>query len=90
MFAGGNVGNMMDLESPNPLMMSRYDPTTGRQDIRFMCRPYNNFDARLNAHYLTADPKDSQVHLETEYQGDDYILGGKMGLGLDMVSFNYT
>ena len=34
-FAGGELTNPA-AGQPNPLMMGRYEPSTGRQDIRFM------------------------------------------------------
>ena len=81
---------MMDPAGPNPLMMSRYDPTTGRQNIRFMYRASDDLQCSLNAAYMNADQPQPGCHLDTEYHGSDYILGGKVGIALDMFTVNYT
>jgi hypothetical protein len=53
------MDNPFDPAGPNPLLMSRYDPSSGMQQIRFIYKALEHFETRLSAHYLTNDMKDS-------------------------------
>lgn len=88
-FVGGKMTNQYDMLTPNPLMMARYSPSNGRQDLKLICRPQNDLECKLSANYMSSDPKESQVTVETEYLGSDFVAGFKSSIALDFFSYNY-
>mmetsp|Transcript_11978 Transcript_11978/g.22917 ORF Transcript_11978/g.22917 Transcript_11978/m.22917 type:complete len:345 (+) Transcript_11978:248-1282(+) len=89
-FVGGKMTSPYDMLTPNPLMMARYSPSTGRQDIKLICRPHNDLEVKLSANYMSADPRESQVTAEAEYLGADYVAGLKSSIALDFFSYHYS
>ena len=90
-FVGGKLATSpFDMTPPNPLMMSRYCPTLGRQDVKLICHPTEEVELRLSGNYMSTEPRESQVQVEADYQGEDFVAGGKVGVGLEFFSYHYT
>lgn len=90
-FVGGKLATSpYDMSPPNPLMMSRYSPALGRQDVKFICHPSEDLELRLSGNYMSTEPKESQVQVEADYQGNDFVTGAKVGVGLEFLSYHYT
>lgn len=91
MFAGGKLATPFEYVSPNPFMMARLSPSTGRQDIKFIYKPFGieNLEFKFSGNYMSFEPRESHVQLEAEYTGRDYIAGVKWGVGLEFVALSY-
>lgn len=90
-FVGGKLATSpFEMTPPNPLMMSRYSPTAGRQDVKFICHPNDDVELRLSGNYMSTEPRESQVQVEADYQGEDFVAGGKVGVGMEFMSYHYT
>ncbi|CAG9330576.1 unnamed protein product [Blepharisma stoltei] len=89
MFVGGQMTNPYDMVTPNPVMVAKVSPGTGRQDIRFITKGNYDMEYRLQAQYASSNINESQVLLEAEKQGEDYVAGVKLGIKGDQFSYNY-
>ena len=90
-FVGGKLATSpMDMSPPNPLMMSRFTPSLGRQDVKLICHPSEDVELRLSGNYMSTEPRESQVQVEADYQGTDFVSGAKVGVGLEFLSYHYT
>jgi hypothetical protein len=89
-FVGGKMTNSYDMLTPNPLLMARYSPSTGRQDLKLIARPSEDWECKLSANFMSSDPKESQVTAEAEYLGSDFVVGARSSIALDFFSYNYS
>ena len=89
MYAGGKTGNAYDFASPSPFLMARFSPSQGRQDIKTIYKVNENIESRLSANYMSFEPRESQVMLEADYLGNDFVAGMKVSAGLEMLFLNY-
>lgn len=89
MYVGGKMANPYDFVSPNPFMMARWAPGSGRQDIRYIYKWHEDLEMKLVAQYMSFDPRESHVQLEADHLGDDYVAGVKAGISLENISFHY-
>ena len=89
MFVGGKLATPYEMIAPNPFLMARYVPGAGRQDIKMIAKLQENVEFKFSANYMSSNPRESHIQLETEYLGKDFIVGTKWGLGLEFFTFNY-
>ena len=90
-FVGGKLATSpYDMSPPNPLMMSRYSPALGRQDVKLICHPSDAVEMRLSGNYMSTEPRESQVQVEADYQGEDFVAGAKVGVGMEFLSYHYS
>ena len=89
MYVGGKMANPFDYVSPNPFLMARWNPGLGRQDAKLICKYKENIEARLTGNYLSSDPRESQVQVEVDYQGYDFVAGLKAGIACEFISLSY-
>lgn len=66
-------------------MTGRMD-STGKLEAAFIKKINEMFNFRISAFYLNSDPLNSQMHLDVDITGDDYVHTVKWGTGL--LSFN--
>jgi Eukaryotic porin len=89
MFAGGKMANPYDYVSPNPFLMARLNPGLGRQDAKLIYKIKDNIETRITGNYLSSDPRDCHVQAEIDYNGKDFVTGGKIGIGGEFLSLSY-
>ena len=89
-FLGGKVStNPYERPNPDPVMVSRFSVTQGRQDVKVVSHPTENLEMRLSANYMSSNVLQSQMTVEADYSGEDYVAGGKVGVNLDLFSYYY-
>ncbi|CAD8170352.1 unnamed protein product [Paramecium pentaurelia] len=82
-YLGGSPKTPFD--HPTYVMTGRWD-SSGKLEAAIIKRLNEMFNFRFSAFYLNSDPLNSQMHLDCDIKGEDYVHSIKIGTGL--YSFN--
>mmetsp|Transcript_21342 Transcript_21342/g.3465 ORF Transcript_21342/g.3465 Transcript_21342/m.3465 type:complete len:95 (-) Transcript_21342:403-687(-) len=75
--------------TPSPFMMASYSPMDGRQNLRFMYRLDQDLEMKVQAQYMSQNPQESQIQVEVEKSGDDYLASVKASPGMELFALSY-